>query len=117
MNKEKISIFWFRRDLRLDDNHGLYEALKGQFPVLSIFIFDENITNELDESDSRITFIYDQLISLSVNLKKFDPEMTYINKWIPELNSLSYPSPIVDHKAARERAIATYKRGILLSIT
>jgi len=69
MDKEKISIFWFRRDLRLDDNHGLNEALKGDFPVLPIFIFDENITDELDENDPRITFIYDQLSNISAKLK------------------------------------------------
>jgi len=83
MKKEKISIFWFRRDLRLDDNHGLYEALKGQFPVLSIFIFDENITDELDESDSRITFIYDQLSKLSANLKNNHSSL-YCKKGTPE---------------------------------
>ena len=43
MSKEKVSIFWFRRDLRLHDNHGLSEALKGDYPVLPIFIFDKNI--------------------------------------------------------------------------
>lgn len=69
MVKEKISIFWFRRDLRLDDNHGLYEALKGNYPVLLLFIFDEEITNELEEDDPRITFIYDRLVDLSTSLK------------------------------------------------
>ncbi len=42
--KEKISIFWFRRDLRLDDNHALYEAFKVRIPVLPLFIFDTEIT-------------------------------------------------------------------------
>ena len=69
MHKEKVTIFWFRRDLRLDDNRGLHEALNGQFPVLPIFIFDENITDELDETDPRISFIYDQLRDLSSKLK------------------------------------------------
>lgn len=46
--KTKISIFWFRRDLRLEDNTGLSQALKSGFPVLPIFIFDKNILNSLD---------------------------------------------------------------------
>lgn len=69
MNTEKISIFWFRRDLRLEDNHGLLEALNADFPVLPIFIIDEEITNELAEDDARITFIYDELTKISSLLK------------------------------------------------
>ncbi|HET8810106.1 MAG TPA: deoxyribodipyrimidine photo-lyase, partial [Flavobacteriaceae bacterium] len=41
MNKQKISIFWFRRDLRLNDNVGLSQAMESDFPVLPIFIFDK----------------------------------------------------------------------------
>jgi len=68
MKKAKISVFWFRRDLRLEDNRGLFEALSSPFPVLPIFIFDNEITDELDSDDSRITFIYDQLSKLSNKL-------------------------------------------------
>jgi deoxyribodipyrimidine photo-lyase len=56
-----ISIFWFRRDLRLDDNTGLFSALNKGFPVLPIFIFDTAIIHELPSNDRRITFIYRQL--------------------------------------------------------
>ncbi len=59
--KQTINIFWFRRDLRLDDNHGFYEALKGGKPVLPIFIFDIEILKKLPESDARVTFIHDTL--------------------------------------------------------
>ncbi len=62
---QKISVFWFRRDLRLEDNRGLQEALRGPFPVLPIFIFDENIIAELEADDPRITFIHRTLLSLS----------------------------------------------------
>ncbi|MGB5943104.1 MAG: deoxyribodipyrimidine photo-lyase [Leeuwenhoekiella sp.] len=61
MAKEKVSIFWFRRDLRLDDNVGFLEALKGDFPVLPIFIFDREILDKLPEDDARVTFIYETL--------------------------------------------------------
>lgn len=70
MTKEKISIFWFRRDLRLDDNIGLNEALNGPFPVLPIFIFDDEITGELEADDSRITFIYEKLAHISTALRE-----------------------------------------------
>lgn len=65
-----ISIFWFRRDLRLEDNVGLNAALDAGLPVLPIFIFDKNILEELDESDGRVSFIYDQLFKINTELKK-----------------------------------------------
>ncbi len=66
----KISIFWFRRDLRLKDNHGLYEALKSDSKVLPIFIFDENILNQLEnKSDRRVDFIVEALQTLNSFLK------------------------------------------------
>jgi deoxyribodipyrimidine photo-lyase len=54
-----VNIFWFRRDLRLLDNAGLYYALKSENPVLPIFIFDKNILDKLaDKTDRRVAFIH-----------------------------------------------------------
>ena len=67
--KQKISIFWFRRDLRIEDNHGLYEALKGGFPVLPIFIFDPNILLKLNSTqDARVEFILSALHAIQKRL-------------------------------------------------
>ena len=44
--------------------------------------------------------------------KKFDSDLKYIRKWVPEFQDFSYPQPIVDHKMARERCLETYKRGL-----
>lgn len=56
---DKINIFWFRRDLRLTDNVGLYQALSSGKKVLPIFIFDTEILDKLeDKKDKRVTFIY-----------------------------------------------------------
>ncbi len=68
--REKVNVFWFRRDLRLNDNIGLNEALNGQIPVLPIFIFDTDITDELAVDDARISFIYDQLTEMDKKLRK-----------------------------------------------
>jgi len=61
MAKKEVSIFWFRRDLRLDDNVGFLEALKGDYPVLPIFIFDNEILSKLPGNDPRVSFLYDTL--------------------------------------------------------
>ena len=59
--KEPIAIFWFRRDLRLEDNAGLYHALKSGYRVLPIFIFDTEILRGLPGDDARVSFIHDRL--------------------------------------------------------
>jgi len=60
--KSSVNIFWFRRDLRVNDNAGLYHALKNRLPVVPIFIFDKNILDELeDRTDRRVEFIYDSI--------------------------------------------------------
>ena len=64
----KVNIFWFRRDLRLDDNKGLSHATKSKYPVLPIFIFDSDITDTLPVNDKRINFIYDQLQKINDQL-------------------------------------------------
>ncbi len=64
-----INIFWFRRDLRLEDNVGLFHALSGTLPVLPIFIFDINILDKLDDkSDGRVQFIQGALDKLQSQL-------------------------------------------------
>ncbi|UCD60538.1 MAG: deoxyribodipyrimidine photo-lyase [Flavobacteriaceae bacterium] len=67
---EKVNIFWFRRDLRLDDNAGLCNALSGGYPVLPIFIFDVEILHTLPENDARVSFIYDSLQQIRKRLKE-----------------------------------------------
>jgi deoxyribodipyrimidine photo-lyase len=66
----KINIFWFRRDLRLDDNRALNKALNSGLPVLPVFIFDTNITDELPPDDPRISFIYETLSSMNNVLQR-----------------------------------------------
>ncbi len=68
---EEISVFWFRRDLRLNDNAGLYHALKSGLPVLPIFIFDTEILDKLeDKKDKRLIFIYEALANIEQELQE-----------------------------------------------
>ncbi|MBW2960640.1 cryptochrome/photolyase family protein [Mesonia aestuariivivens] len=70
MSDEKYTIFWFRRDLRLDDNIGFYKALQGDYPVLPIFIFDTEILKDLPKDDARVTFIFNQLQKMRKELQE-----------------------------------------------
>ena len=68
----KISIFRFRRDLRLEDNSALLAALKSGYQVLPIFIFDQNILSDLPRQDARLGFIYDLLTDINTSLHEFE---------------------------------------------
>ena len=63
--KENFSVFWFRRDLRLDDNRGLNAALSSGLKVIPIFIFDTEIINKLEKNDLRIKMIHAALVKLN----------------------------------------------------
>lgn len=68
---EKITLFWFRRDLRLEDNTGLFYALQQEKNILPLFIFDRNILDLLeDRQDARVQFIHDQIHTLKNQLEQ-----------------------------------------------
>ncbi|WP_298880362.1 deoxyribodipyrimidine photo-lyase [uncultured Polaribacter sp.] len=69
MDKKNL-IFWYRRDLRLEDNVALSNALKSGFKVIPIFIFDEEILENLPKDDARVSFIYKTLSKIDQQLKK-----------------------------------------------
>jgi deoxyribodipyrimidine photo-lyase len=70
-NSHPVALFWFRRDLRLEDNAGLYHALKGPLPVLPVFIFDSNILDDLPErKDARVEFIHHAVAGLKNKLEE-----------------------------------------------
>jgi deoxyribodipyrimidine photo-lyase len=61
---ESFAVFWFRRDLRLYDNAGLFHALKNHTRVVPLFIFDTTILNQLEKKDARVEFIHTELSSI-----------------------------------------------------
>jgi deoxyribodipyrimidine photo-lyase len=71
-NKDETAIFWFRRDLRIEDNAALYHALKSDLKVLPIFIFDKDILEKIaDKYDARVNFIHQQLEVLNLEFQKY----------------------------------------------
>lgn len=87
---KKVSLFWFRRDLRLHDNRGLYECLRKEENVLPIFIFDTSILNKLEnKKDPRVEFIHLQLSLLKKELESFGSSLLVLHGKPEELvNSL-----------------------------
>lgn len=71
-----IAVFWFRRDLRFEDNAGLYHALEGDRPVLPLFIFDTDILNDLEvKHDARVMFLHDTLTTMHQQLEDQDSSL------------------------------------------
>ena len=85
MTKENVTVFWFRRDLRLEDNLGLYHALKGRYHVIPLFIFDEDILDDLPKNDARVTFIYESLYGIHMELKKNNSSLLIRNGIVKEV--------------------------------
>jgi len=74
-----VTLFWFRRDLRLHDNAGLYYALKQGNPVLPLFIFDRMILDRLDnKQDKRVSFIYEAICHLKQQLQDIGTDLKII---------------------------------------
>lgn len=65
-----MNVFWFRRDLRIDDNKGFWEALTSGKEVLPIFIFDQSILDQLEKEDARVSFIHELLDKIDIELQK-----------------------------------------------
>jgi deoxyribodipyrimidine photo-lyase len=70
MSKQEISIFWFRRDLRLEDNVGLFQALQSKYSVVPLFIFDDSILDSLPKNDARVGFIHESLSEINKQLQE-----------------------------------------------
>lgn len=68
MEKQAVSFFWFRRDLRLEDNVGLFHALQSKYPVIPLFIFDDSILESLPRNDHRVGFIHESLSKINTKL-------------------------------------------------
>lgn len=79
----EVTLFWFRRDLRLRDNTGLYHALKNHEHVLPVFIFDRHILDKLhDRDDRRVSFIHQQITELKATLEQLGSTL-YVHHGTP----------------------------------
>ena len=94
------NIFWFRRDLRLIDNVGLFHALSQKDKLIPLFIFDTNIIDHLPKDDSRISFIYNQLRKINEELQSYGSSLLVLKG---------------DPKSAFEKLISKYNINAVFS--
>ena len=79
MTKQKVVFFWFRRDLRLVDNVGLFHALQSKYSVIPLFIFDETILERLPNNDPRVGFIHESLAAINQKLHELGSSLLIRN--------------------------------------
>ena len=113
-----MTIFWFRRDLRLEDNKGFFEALQADEAVLPIFIFDKSILDELEKGDARVTFIYDAVFEMNVQLQSigkslavfYGTPLEIFKKLIEEnqINALYANRDYEPYARARDKSVYEY---------
>ncbi|HNP97537.1 MAG TPA: deoxyribodipyrimidine photo-lyase [Bacteroidia bacterium] len=117
------AVFWFRRDLRLHDNAGLYHALQSGLPVMPVFIFDTDILEQLDDKhDRRMVFIHQQLVKLNNELQKFGSRLhVYHGKPIEVWRKICAEIPVAEvftnhdyepYARKRDAEIEAYLKGL-----
>ena len=79
MTKQEVVFFWFRRDLRLEDNVGLFKALQSKYPVIPLFIFDTTILERLSKNDPRVGFIHESLAAINQKLHELGSSLLIRN--------------------------------------
>lgn len=71
----KPIIFWFRRDLRLDDNIGLHEAIETGQPVIPLYIIDPRIQKSERYSPARMAFLLSALEAVDKRLNAYNTQL------------------------------------------
>jgi deoxyribodipyrimidine photo-lyase len=75
------SLFWFRRDLRDEDNAGLYYALTSSQRVYCAFIFDREILDRLPaRADRRVQFIWESVRELKQALRSRGGDLVILHE-------------------------------------
>ena len=120
-----ICIFWFRRDLRFHDNHGLHRALLASNNVLPVFVFDKNILGDINNiHDRRVSFLHDTLRSMNTYLETLGKSLMVVyDTPVQAFERLCSQFTVTDvytnhdyepYAIARDKEIATMlqKRGV-----
>jgi deoxyribodipyrimidine photo-lyase len=123
----KITLFWYRRDLRITDNVALYHALNNGRPVLPVFIFDTEILNKLEStSDGRIEFIHTRLSSIKKKLESFNTSLLVLHgepqeqfKWLIQqydIAALYFNHDYEPYALERDNKVKTYLESNNISV-
>ena len=88
-NKKHINVVWFKRDLRLDDNEAIFNALNSKNPTLLLYVFENSLQNDNHYSARHWNFIKQSIVDLNKKLESFNTKvLTISGEVINVFNSL-----------------------------
>ena len=107
------SIFWHRRDLRIEDNAGLFKALSNSTEVLPVFIFDRSILSKLPKRDRRVVFIHQEITKLKKQYHALGSDLLVLYgepiELIPQLASTNSANAVFTNRDYEPYAIGRDK--------
>ncbi|MEJ6685803.1 MAG: deoxyribodipyrimidine photo-lyase [Crocinitomicaceae bacterium] len=107
------SIFWHRRDLRIEDNAGLFKALSNSTEVLPVFIFDRSILSKLPKRDRRVLFIHQEITKLKKQYHALGSDLLVLYgepiELIPQLASTNSANAVFTNRDYEPYAIGRDK--------
>ena len=73
--REHINVVWLKRDLRLDDNEAIANALKSKKRTLILYVFEHILLNDDHYSERHFNFIKESLVDINSKLKAYDSKV------------------------------------------
>ena len=89
INKEHINVVWFKRDLRLQDNEAIFNAIKSNKPALLLYVFEKSLQNDSHYSERHWNFIKQSLVDINKQLEQFETRVLCVTSEVLQvLNAL-----------------------------
>ena len=79
IDREEINVVWFKRDLRLQDNEAIYNALASNKPTLFLYVFEKSLIDDPHYDERHWNFIKQSLVDLNQKLENYASRI-YLNK-------------------------------------
>jgi len=87
--KEKINVVWLKRDLRLNDNEAIANALNSSRRVLLLYVFENSLFDDPHYNERHFNFIRESLVDLNISLSSFNSKILIVqSEVIPAINKL-----------------------------
>lgn len=88
-DREEINVVWFKRDLRLQDNEAIHNAITSSKRTLFIYVFEKTLIEDPHYSERHWSFIKQSLVDLNSELKNFNTKiLTVTTEIFTVLNQL-----------------------------
>ena len=112
INKEEIHVVWFKRDLRLQDNEAIENALASNKRVLFLYVFENSLMDDPHYDERHWNFIKQSIVDLNTDLKKYNTKVLCVNAEVVSAFNQIFNSYKVDTVFSHQETglLITYNR-------